>query len=467
MLTTLKKRKTALVVFLVAALSVPFLPGAPAVAQQVLPEFNDTFPEPADPNELWAVTYAGALWPGLRNGPALWSLHHGPTGMYMDDEGNMFLTNAANDNVRVIADDGSVDIYAGAYIPFPATRDGALDVATFSTPNDIKADSRGFMYVCDREGHSIRRIDPTAGVVKRIAGLGYCKKGYDGPSAPDAAQVRLNLAQNMTIAEKDTAWHSKDTIYFNDRGNQIVRKLVYDPSTDTYSLSDVAGTPTVKGYLDGITATATFNQPCGITLSYNEQYIFIGDRDNNVIRVIDLAAGTVGTYAGVQYNRGALGAQFADGPASAAYFAGPSQLDVMGGGPVGDLILSDRYNHRIRKITPLPPGLAGEPPAANEVSTYAGTGEQGRRSGPADQARFLQPWGTLVVGDLVYIAEPGGSRVVVIGKAKDVYEKFVGRINAARFAALQSFFQLYLDYYRGEQTFLPPFGLVGPGGELP
>ncbi len=446
-----------------ATLPLPFLANT---LNRQLPDLSATFPRPSSPNELWAVTYAGSLWPGQRGGPALWSLHHGATGMYLDDGGNMYLTNGGNDNVRLIDNTGTVSVYAGAYLPFPATKDGALDVATFSTPNDVKGDSLGFLYVCDREGHSIRRIDPQAGVVKRVAGKGYCQKGYDG-EAVDATTVRLNLAQNMTIATKNTQWHDPDTIYFTDRGNMMIRKLILnpdgdtDPSNDTYSLYDVAGSPG-PGYVDGAAADAKFNQPCGITLSNDEQYLLIDDRDNNIVRVIDLAAGEVGTYAGVKYQRTGptgLGNQFADGPADQAYFASPSQCDIMGGGPIGDLIIADRFNQRIRKVTPLPPGQwPNGLPVADEVSTYAGTGEEGRRSGPADQARFLQPWGVLVDGNMVYISEPGGNRVVVIGKAKDVLSEFLDRIRAGRRAALQSFFQLYLDYFGGEQTFQPPFG---------
>lgn len=436
------------------------------------------FPTPTGPNELWAVTYAGALFPGLRNGPALWSLQHGPTGMYLNDEGNLFLTNGGNDNIRVILDNGKVETYSGAYLPFPATKDGALDVATYSTPNDIKGDSRGFMYICDREGQAVRRIDPEAGVVKTIAGKKYCNFGYDG-EANDATQVLLNYPQNMAIAKKDTQWHEKDTIYFNDRRNFMVRKLILnddgdtDPTNDTYSIYDVAGVPGSPGYVNGPVESAKFKHPCGIALSNDEQYLLIDDRDNNVVRVIDLVNGLVGTYAGVPYTRvvnGVADNQFADGPADQAYFASPSQCNIMGGGPIGDLIIADRFNNRIRKVTPFPPGQWPETeygvalPVADEVSTLAGTGEQGRSSGPADQVKLTQPWGVLVDKDLVYITDTGGNRVVVIGKAREVIPEFRDRIRAGRLAAIRNVLQVYRNYNAGEQTFQPPFGL---GQDLP
>jgi hypothetical protein len=61
------------------------------------------------------------------------------------------------------------------------------------------------------------------------------------------------------------------------------------------------GNPNVKpkylGYKDGITLNqALFHTPCGLALDYSGQYLFVADRDNNVIRYLDLVAGYTWTF---------------------------------------------------------------------------------------------------------------------------------------------------------------------------
>ncbi|MFZ5658964.1 MAG: hypothetical protein ACOY5C_03810 [Pseudomonadota bacterium] len=414
---------------------------------------NDGFPQAKHPNEIWSVDYAGNLFPGLRNGPALYAMFFPATGMHVEDNGSIKVADARNSVLRNISNLGDVTVFSGSTQQYPF-RDGKQTEATFNSPNDIDKLSDGSYVVGDRENNAIRQVLPD-GTVKTIAGQGNCKNKYNGDQAI-GTQAMLNRPLTLTVARQHTAWHSADTVYFADRDNQLIRKLV--PNGDgTFALATVAGTPPTPGSdpcgaliyypgrVDGPASQARFRGACGVVLSPDERYLYVAERDNNVVRAIDLMENTVGTYAGVVMTGQGKGA-YVDGPVNEARFNGPSQIDYDN---EGNLYVADRFNHVIRKITP-----SGNPMLGRTVETFAGVPMQsGRISGPANRAKFHEPWGLAVdrKNNLVFVGDTGNSRVAVIGAHKDIWPAFVERINKARAYEYAQLMAAYRDYYQGEQ----------------
>ena len=430
---------------------------------------NEGFPAPKVGTEIWALNYAGNFFPGLRNGPALYAMFYPPTGMYIEDDGSIKVCDARNSVIRNISTLGDATVFTGSVQQYP-TVDGTRVNATFNSPNDIDKLSDGSYVVGDRENNAIRLITPD-GTVRTIAGQGNCKNRYNGDQAI-ATNGRLFRSLTLKTTRTQTAWHTVDTIYFADRDNQLIRKLV--PNGDgTFALVTVAGTPPTgsdpaapltyyPGAVDGPVAQARFRGACGLELSDDERYLYVAERDNNVVRVIDLALGVVGTYAGVVMVGQKKGA-FADGPADQARFNGPSQLVL---DAEGNLYLADRFNARIRKITP-----SADPMKGAEVSTYAGSGENGRRSGPAGSAQFYEPWGVAFDRNsgLLYVGDTGNSRVSVIGPYNAIWPDFLQRVNAARVFEYQELMADYQNVYMGtaqRDMTLPAFVGEGPGVDI-
>jgi DNA-binding beta-propeller fold protein YncE len=73
---------------------------------------------------------------------------------------------------------------------------------------------------------------------------------------------------------------------------------------------------------------------------------------------------------------------YRDGEGSIAQFSSPSGVAVDAG---GNVIVADAENNRIRKITP-----------QGQVSTLAGTGEEGDRDGEGDITQFNLPCGVAI-----------------------------------------------------------------------
>ncbi len=120
-----------------------------------------------------------------------------------------------------------------------------------------------------------------------------------------------------------------------------------------------------------------FSRPVGLALAaHPDGSVIVADRDNHMIRRVT-ADGTVTTVAGGEVNG------LVDGAGALARFNYPSGVAV---DSEGNIYVADDHNHRIRKITP-----------DRIVSTIAGAEQPNirveSRDGPADEALFTNIFG--------------------------------------------------------------------------
>ena len=171
--------------------------------------------------------------------------------------------------------------------------------------------------------------------------------------------------------------------YVGDYENHLIRKITPDGTVST-----LAGM--TSGYADGTGSAARFNHPAGICLD-NAGNLLVADQDNHRIRKVT-PAGVVTTVAG----SGTAGT--ANGTGTAAQFNQPYSLTVDGS---GNVYISDRSNHKIRKMTP---GLV--------VSNFAGSGTAGFNNATGTAAQFNQPGGITVDGSgNLYVADIYNNRI--------------------------------------------------------
>lgn len=241
---------------------------------------------------------------------------------------------------------------------------GPAASAEFSNPEGVLLDGSGNFIITDRSNHCIRML--SGGSVTTFAGTG--KKGFkNGP----AAEAMFNSPYRPAIDQQGN-------IYIADRDNNMIREI-----TPGGTVSTVAGSGKA-GYEDGPGATAEFHQPIDVAVDAQHN-IYVADNLNHSIRKI-APDGTVSTLAG----NGSAG--FADGQGSAARFSSPSGVAV---DKDGNILVADRKNQRIRKITP-----------DGTVSTVAGSGTAGMDDGTATSASFHDPYGVCVGPDGgIYVAD--------------------------------------------------------------
>lgn len=112
-------------------------------------------------------TIAGDGAAGYQDGPALNAQFANPTGVAFDPAGNIYIADGLNYVIRKITPGGIVSTFAGNHTKGLA--DGPVANAQFGYASKIKFDPAGNMYITDAENNNVRRITP-AGIVSTIAG---------------------------------------------------------------------------------------------------------------------------------------------------------------------------------------------------------------------------------------------------------------------------------------------------------
>lgn len=290
------------------------------------------------------TTFAGASNAGGNdyvNGTGTAARFDTPVAIAADKSGNLYVCDRGNHAIRKITSGGVVTTYAGADdTVLAADRDDFVDGtgsgARFNGPSGIAIDAGGNLYVCDRDNHAIRKIDP-GGAVTTFAGAGadvaaLDRDGYVNGTGTDA---RFDRPTGIAI-DRD------GNLYVSDSGNHAVRKITPAGVVTTFAGADEAVAIADRdGYVNAFGTIARFNSPYHLVVD-EAGALYVTDRDNHAIRKIS-ALGDVTTFAGS--TAGASGST--DGLASVALFNGPEGIALGSGGVIYVL---ENLNHSIRKV---------------------------------------------------------------------------------------------------------------------
>ncbi len=209
-------------------------------------------------------TMGGPTEVSLRSPWALWA-----------EDNILLIAMAGSHQIWALVDETRLGIFAGT--GSEALVDGPLQEASFNQPSDLSA---GFnhLFVMDSEASAVRAISmDEAPKVMTLIGQGLFEFGdVDGIGAI----VRLQHPTGLSFHE--------GLIYIADSYNHKIKAL--DPTTA--EVKTIIGTGEA-GNLDGPFFEATLFEPEGITAIDN--YLFIADTNNHLIRVADLSTQTVDT----------------------------------------------------------------------------------------------------------------------------------------------------------------------------
>lgn len=311
---------------------------------------------------------------GNRDGTGGRASFNAPAGVAVDNAGNLYVGDYANQLLRKVTSAGVVTTLAGAPGVTGAT-DGVGSAARFNFMHGVAADAAGNVYIADSGNNTIRKTAPD-GTVTTFAGTAGVAGSADGVGTAATFNFPTGIATDAS-----------GNVYVADFANHTIRKI-----TPAGAVTTLAGTGGLAGYADGTGAAARFSRPSGLAVD-GAGSVYVADSDNQVIRKIS-PSGVVTTFAGLAGTRGS-----ADGAATAARFNDPIAVAV---DVSGNVYVADFTNNAVRSITP-----------AGVVSTLAGTaGFAGAIDGVGTDARFSGPAAIAVdASGVVFVADSGNSTV--------------------------------------------------------
>ena len=269
----------------------------------------------------------------------------------------------------VIVDPGPMDLSLKVYMYAGGLRghaDGPKMKAQFDHIVSMASDKAGNLYITDFWYNTIRKIAPS-GLVNIYAGNGV-KGLIDGP----ALNAQLYSPTGLTF-------DPYGNMYFVQP--QAIRKINTSGIVSTVAFCSYPSLP----LKDGPLSQATFSNLESVCVDSLGNIYFT---DYSAIRKIT-TRGYVSTLAGSKSHE--IG--YTDGEGQGAKFG--NKLFGLNIDSKGNLFVSDRTNHVIRKITP-----------AGVVSTFCGNGESDYIDGIGKNARLKAPRDLAIDAfDNIYVAD--------------------------------------------------------------
>jgi sugar lactone lactonase YvrE len=139
-------------------------------------------------------------------GPATAAQLNCPSGVVIDNTGDLFIADYNNDRIREVNASGVITTIAGNGTSGFSGDGGPALTAEVNIPNDVDLDSAGNLYIADSGNNRVRKID-TTGIITTVVG-GLNNAGSAGINAPSALAFDL-----------------KDNLYFSDSGNNAIREV--------------------------------------------------------------------------------------------------------------------------------------------------------------------------------------------------------------------------------------------------
>jgi sugar lactone lactonase YvrE len=269
-----------------------------------------------------------------------------PTGVAVDNAGNLFIVDTNNNRIRRVSPSGIITTVAG---------NGAADFgdggpstsAALRYPTGVAVDGTGNLFIADLGNNRIRKVSPS-GIIITVAGAGT--KGFTGDGGP-ATSAEMNQPRGVAV---DAAGN----LFIADAYNFSIRRVSLSGIITT-----VAGDGTRGFSADGGPATsARLDYPTRVAVDASGS-LFIADGGR--IRKVS-PSGIITTVAGnatLSFSASSFSGD--GGPAATAQLNRPNGVVS---DAAGNLFISDAGNHRVRKVSP-----------SGIITTVAGNG--GGRAG--------------------------------------------------------------------------------------
>ena len=236
----------------------------------------------------------------------------------------IFIYVISQNNRILLVSTSSGHVYSYSGNGTPGDVNGFPPGAEWYQPLDIIFDT--YFYIADSLNNQIRDINPAVGA----NAFAFCGQTSGGSGWANGSGGIAAFSEPAGIVLAGYQFY-----YIADSLNNAIRKIY------TGDVSTIVGGPGFQGAVDGGPSVAKINNPLGLALSADGNYLWFVDNNNQTIRRINLSNTNVETIAGLA---GANGTQ--DGDGSSARFWQPIGIAVVG----NVIFVADMGNFTIRKI---------------------------------------------------------------------------------------------------------------------
>jgi len=287
-------------------------------------------------------TVAGIGTPGYSGdgGPATSAELNYPSGVAVDQSGNLYISDMKNQVIRKVDTSGAISTYAGnnALGEGFGTDNTTATNGQLDNPIGLAVDSSGNLYIAD--SHSDQNATTTQGLIRMVSTAGII-----------STVVGLGTTAGLLICPEGVALDASGNIYISDSEQHVVAKFANGVLTLNF-----AGTGD-DGFAGdgGPAANAALADPAGVATDAAGN-VYIADPVNNRIRRVT-PDGIISTIAGVTK----FGYSGDGGPALEAQMWSPHGVAVDAS---GNVYIADTENDVIRQLTPANPTITGVTNAA-------------------------------------------------------------------------------------------------------
>ena len=262
------------------------------------------------------------------NGPATAAELSTPTGVAIDNNGNVYISDYNNMVVRMVSTTGIITTFAGNGGHGYSGDNGPATAAELNYPVGLAVDNANNVYITDYLNSAIRKVS-TSGIITTVAGNGTT--GYNGDGGY-AFNATLNYPRGVAV-------DNSGNLFIADYGNNVIRKVSASGIISTFAGVGIAG---YSGD-GGIAILAKMNNPWGIAVDgYNN--VYCSELHNNIIRKID-STGMISTIGGSN-----CGCEGYSGDGHEAILGRLDQPMGISINCSGNLFIADNANYAVRVL---------------------------------------------------------------------------------------------------------------------
>ena len=353
---------------------------------------TSVFGQQGAPQRIRTIAGTGMMGTAADGDSADRATLNNPFGLVIGPDGGLYWAEFGSHRIlRLDLTSMKIGVIAGTGTRGYSGDGGPANKAQLNTPHEVRFDSKGNIYIAERDNHVVRFVDMKTQIISTAAGTNMA--GFSGDSG-QANKAQLNQPHSIALDRSDN-------VFICDIVNNRIRRI--DPKTGNISTYAGTGARTPAPEEGGL-ADTSLPGPRSIDVAPDGR-MYLVLREGNKLFVIDPTAGRLKHLAGT----GELGYAGDGGQALAAKFGAPGNaLNGPKGiaySPDGSLYVADTENHVVRKIN-LQTGI---------VSTVVGTGERGDGpDGDPLKCKLARPHGLYLAGRTLYIGDSENHRIRVL-----------------------------------------------------